>query len=132
MLNTRLRKQIEWHFYNYEAGRKLYQSKAEDIIYAVPPPKYIPDNCPRRGSPTESKAVKLWELDCDKNWAGVVRNTFLAFRFEPEFALMKRLYIERERWREVIESGVNESTFWYWRDRWLTTALMWAKEYKLL
>jgi hypothetical protein len=50
---------------------------------------------------------------------------------------MVDLYINKKRYREIIKNrnnkyGLAESTFFYWRERWLNTALMWAKEFELL
>ena len=137
-MNRKIRRQIEWHFYNYEADEKLYQEKVKDIVETGLTANY--DKIGRStkiADPTPNKAIQLSKFSPDRNWAAVVRNTFNTYRFEPEYAVMVDLYINKKRYREIIKNknnkfGLAESTFFYWRERWLNTALMWAKEFELL
>lgn len=137
MLNTRIRKLIEWHFYNYEADKSLIKEKEEDITYANLTVNMTPSmgHSNKTSDPTAWKAEKLFELGRD--WSAVVRNTFTAFKFEPEYDIMVDLYVKKMRYAEIIKSdknkyGLNERTFFYWRERWLEVALMWANEFKLM
>lgn len=132
MLNKRVRAMLEWHFYNYEADIKLNEEKAQDITYSNLTINMTPSvgHGNRISKPTEYKAEKLFELGRD--WAAVVRNTFNTFKFEPEYDIMCRLYIKKERWQHIVGTGMCERTFWFWRNRWLEVALMWAEEYNLL
>lgn len=134
MLTKRLRSQIEWHFYNYPADMALYNERVRDIAEAGLSMNYerIGSGGNTPGSPTERKAVLLEELDQEKTWATVVRNTFNAFRFEPEFKVMEKLYIYRVPYKELFSNGLWETTFFRWRDKWLEYALKWAKKFKLL
>ena len=137
-MNRNIRRQIEWHFYNYTADEKLYQEKVKDIVETGLTANY--DKIGRStkiADPTPNKAIQLSKFSPDRNWAAVVRNTFNTFRFEPEYAVMVDLYINKKRYSEIIKNknnkyGLAESTFFYWRERWLNTALMWAKEFELL
>jgi len=137
MLNTRLRKQIEWHFYNYKAGQKLYEERVQDIIESNMTVNFSHiGSRSRRGSPTENKAIRIEALDREQSWALAIRNTFLTFRFSPEYDVMAALYIDQKPRRTVIDeffmSGLWERTFWRWRDKWLDCACEWAQEFKLL
>lgn len=133
MLTTRLRKQIEWHFYNYTADIALYQDKARDIISDG-----LTANFGRigsstdRGNPTEDKVLRLAALDGERTWATVVRNTFNAFRFEPEYEVMIALYIDKCTYKDLYANGIWERTLYRWRDKWLEYAFKWAKEFNLL
>ena len=137
-MNRNIRRQIEWHFYNYTADEKLYQEKVKDIVETGLTANY--DKIGRStkiADPTPNKAIQLSKFSPDRNWAAVVRNTFNAFRFEAEYDVMVALYIDKKRFNEIIKSernkyGLNRSTFFFWRERWLNTALMWAKEFELL
>ena len=134
MLTKKMRKQIEGHFFNYKEYLSLYNEKVLDIIESGLTARY--DRVGSRGSvpgnPTESKALRLEELDREKCWATVVLNTFNAFRFKPEYDIMVDLYIKRRNRKEIFCDGLLESTFYRWRDRWLTCAYQWAKELKLI
>lgn len=134
MLTKRLRSQIEWHFYNYPADMALYNERVREIAESGLSMNYerIGSGGNTPGSPTERKAVLLEELDREKTWATVVRNTFNAFRFEPEFKVMEKLYIYRVPYKELFSNGLWETTFFRWRDKWLEYALKWAKKFKLL
>jgi hypothetical protein len=137
-MNRNIRRQIEWHFYNYAADEKLYQEKVKDIVETGLTVNY--DKIGRStkiADPTPNKAIQLSKFSPDKSWAAVVRNTFNTYRFEAEYDVMVDLYINKKRYSEIIKNknnryGLAESTFFYWRDRWLNTALMWAKEFELL
>ena len=137
-MNRSLRRQLEWHFYNYEADEKLYKERLKDIIETGLTAKYDKTGHSQKISdPTQHKAMRISELTPDKSWAAVVRNTFNTYRFEAEYDVMVALYIDKKRYSEIIKSrnnkyGLAESTFFYWRERWLNTALMWAKEFELL
>lgn len=134
MLTKRLREQIEWHFYNYPADKDLYNERVREITESGLTASY--DRVGSRGNipsnPTERKAILLEELDRERTWSNVVRNTFSAFRFEPEYEVMKKLYIERVSYKEIFCEGVGERTYWRWRDKWLGYAYKWARKFKLL
>lgn len=134
MLTRRLRKQIEWHFYNHKADIALYDEKVREIAEAGISTRY--DRAGGRGTPNSDvvfyKALQIAALDKQLGWAAVVRNTFAAFRFEPEYDVMVDLYINHKSRKEIFETGLWESTFWRWRDKWLEHAYKWAKEFCLL
>ncbi len=134
MLTNRIRKEIEWHFYNYQADLSLYNAKVEDIVYGGLTARYdrVGGGGGEPSSPTESKAFKLEYLDREKNWATVVRNTFTVFRFEPEYDIMVELYIKRRSRKELLSDGLWETTFFRWREKWLMCAYKWAREFRLL
>lgn len=134
MLTKRLRKQIEWHFYNYPADAALYEEKRREIMESGCTASY--DRVGGRGNapsnPTESKFFKLQALEQERSWATVVRNTFIAFRFEPEYKVMCELYIKGRKLKELLCDGLWETTFYRWRDHWLEYAYKWAKKFGLL
>ena len=135
MLTTRIRKQIEWHFHNHNADIALYNERARDIIDTGLTARLdrIGGDNGIPGRPTESKAIKIEAFTHEKNWAAVIRNTFNAFRFEPEYELMVNLYIDRKKPKELLmDSGMWERTYLRWRDNWLEYAYNWAKEFRLL
>lgn len=141
MLNTRLRKQIEWHFYNYKADLQLYEQRIQDIVDSG-----LCINFSHIGShsclsnPTEAKAIRIEalqeEMNRKRDWATVVRNTFVAFRFSPEHDIMIALYVKQIPRNTVINEffmkGLWERTFYRWRDKWLEKAYWWAKEFEIL
>ena len=61
MLTKRLRKQIEWHFYNYAADKALYDERVNEVIDEGLTAKY--DVVGGRGSdvgnPTERKGLLI-------------------------------------------------------------------------
>ncbi len=133
MLTKRLRKQIEWHFYNFKADISLYDGKVSDILesgLAANLESTGRSNIP--GAPTECKALMLIALYEQKTWATVVRNTFNTFRFEPEYDIMIELYIKGRKRKELFKEGLWETTFFRWREKWLEMAYKWALEFKLL
>ena len=118
MLTKRLREQIEWHFKNYNADIALYNEKVRDILESGLTPNYggVRGGGNSISSPTEAKAIKLYELDAERSWATVVRNTFIAFRFEPEYKVMCELYIKGRKLKELLCDGLWETTFYRWRN----------------
>ncbi len=134
MLTKRLRGQIEWHFKNYNADIALYNEKVRDILESGLTPNYggVGGGGNSISSPTEVKAIKLYELDAERSWATVVRNTFIAFQFEPEHKVMVELYIKGRKLKELLCDGLWETTFYRWRDHWLEYAYKWAKKFGLL
>lgn len=133
MLTKRIRKQIEWHFYNYAADKELYEERVAEIAESGVVANYsaIGGHSPP-GNPTERKGLLINELSAECSWATVVRNTFIAFRFEPEFKVMVELYINGRPRDELLCGGLWESTFYRWRDNWLEFAYKWAKKFNLL
>lgn len=137
MLTKRLREQIEWHFYNYQADMAIYKERRREILESGMGVNYerVGSGGGLPGSPTERKAILLEELDQEKTWATVVRNTFTKFEFEEEYKIMKQLYINRRDYKEIIadkENGLSESTYWRRRDNWLLYALRRARKFHLL
>lgn len=133
MLTKRIRKQIEWHFKNYNADAALYEERAREIIDSGLTANYSGvGGCGGVSSPTEAKGLRLLELDNEQSWAAVVRNTFIAFRFEPEHKVMVELYIKGQSLKELLCDGLWETTFYRWRDNWLEYAYKWAKKFDLL
>lgn len=134
MLTKRLRSQIERHFYNYPADIALYNERVREIAESGLTVNYdrigSGGNTPE--SPTERKAIMLEALEQERNWATVVRNTFIAFRFEPEYKVMCELYIKGRKLKELLGDGLWETTFYRWRDHWLEYAYKWAKKFGLL
>lgn len=134
MLTNRLRKEIEWHFYNYKADLALYEERVRDILDAGLTARYdrVGGGGMGAGSSTEVKAMRLEALDRERCWATVVRNTFTAFRFEPEYDIMIALYIKQRSRKELLRDGLWETTFFRWREKWLNCAYRWAREFRLL
>jgi len=133
MLTKRIRKQIEWHFKNYNADAALYDDRVREIIDSGLTANYSGvGGGGGVSSPTEAKGLRLLELDNEQSWAAVVRNTFIAFRFEPEHKVMVELYIKGRPLKELLCDGLWGSTFYRWRDNWLEYAYKWAKKFNLL
>lgn len=133
MLTKRIRKQIEWHFKNYNADAALYDDRVREIIDSGLTANYSGvGGGGGVSSPTEAKGLRLLELDNEQSWAAVVRNTFIAFRFEPEHKVMVELYIKGRPLKELLCDRLWESTFYRWRDNWLEYAYKWAKKFNLL
>lgn len=133
MLTKRIRRQIEWHFKNYNADAALYEERVNDIIGSGMIANYSGvGSCCGISSPTEKKVLRLSEIDSERTWAAVVRNTFIAFRFELEYEVMVELYINHKPVKDLLDGGLCESTFYRWRDNWLGFAHKWAKKFNLL
>lgn len=133
MLTKRIRKQIEWHFKNYKADFTLYNDRVDEIINSGLTANYSGvGGGGGVSSPTEAKGLKLYELDTERTWAAVVRNTFIAFRFEPEYKVMVELYINARPLKDLLCDGLWETTFYRWRDNWLGFAYKWARKFGLL
>lgn len=134
MLTTRLRSQIERHFYNYPADIALYNERVREIAESGLTVNYdrIGSGGNTPGSPTERKAIMLEALEQERSWATVVRNTFIAFQFEPEHKVMVELYIKGRKLKELLCDELWETTFYRWRDHWLEYAYKWAKKFGLL
>lgn len=134
MLTKRIRKQIEWHFYNYAADKELYDSRVSEIVEVGLTANY--DAVGGRGAPgnpTERKGLLLNAIGGARTWAKVVEITFETFRWELEFGLMKALYIENKKPSDIFMLGyTSERTFWRARDKWLETAYFWAQSFGLL
>lgn len=133
MLTKRIRRQIEWHFKNYNADTALYEERVNDILGSGMIANYSGlGSSFGTSSPTEKKVLRLSEVDSERTWATVVRNTFIAFRFELEYEVMVELYINHKPVKDILCGGLCESTFYRWRDNWLGFAHKWAKEFNLL
>lgn len=133
MLTKKLRKQIEWHFYNYKADAAIYDNHVCEILDSGLIANYDGiGGGSDVNNPTECKGLKLYELNNEQTWAAVVRNTFIAFRFEPEHKVMVELYIKERPLKELLRDELWESTFYRWRDNWLEYAYKWAKRFGLL
>lgn len=134
MLTKRLRSQIEWHFYNYPEDIALYNERVREIAESGLTVNYdrIGSGGNTPGSPTERKAIMLEALEQERSWATVVRNTFIAFQFEPEHKVMVELYIKGRNLKELLCDWLRETTFYRWRDHWLEYAYKWAKKFGLL
>lgn len=139
MLTKRMRAQIEWHFDNYAADLALYEHRARDILDSgLTGNLSYTGRGSLPGNPTEHKAIRLAALDGHRSWATVVRNTFNAFRFEPEYEVMYKLYIEHKRVKELIKTKsnpdgiVSESTFYFWKNKWMDMAEKWARSFNLI
>lgn len=133
MLTRRLRNQIEWHFYNYNADAAMYSERETDVIDSALTANYTGvGGGAGVGNPTERKALKLLDYGGEQNWATVVRNTFTVFRFKDSYSIMRALYIERRSLKDILCDGIWETTFYRWRDEWLECALKWAQYFHLL
>lgn len=132
-MEIKTRKQIEYAFYNYD---KLKSEAAE----------YISDLCCSglspaldkvgKGSgisnPTENAGIKLAEYN-KYLWCEVVERTVTTYRWEYEYTLIRKKYIEKKhRQRICQELGICSRTFDYWVNRILNTAEQWASELKVL
>lgn len=135
IMTRRTRELIEWHFYNYAADKETYAERIAEIAESGITANYsaIGGRGGMPGNPTERKGLLLNDLKLTQTWDAVVRNTFTAFRFEPEYDMMKALYIDGKKPSEIYGGGItSEPTFWRARDRWLCTAYDWARIYELL
>lgn len=135
MLTKRMRKLIEWHFYNYAADKEMYAERIAEIAESGITANYsaIGGHSGTPSNPTERKGLLLNDLKLTQTWDAVVRNTFTAFRFEPEYDMMKAMYIDGKKPSEIYNGGITtEPTFWRARDRWLCVAYGWAQVYGLL
>lgn len=131
-MEYKIRKQIEYAFYNYD---KLKEDASE----------YIADLCSLKSpglenlghgsgvsKPTENAGVKLAEYN-KYLWCEVVERTVTAYRWEYEYTLIRKKYVEKKGRRLICtELNLPERTYHYWLDRVLGTAEQWANELKVL
>ncbi len=131
-MERKLRKQIEYYFYNYEKIKKEAAQYISDLCAVSSP---ILENL-GRGSGisniTEAKGIKLAEYN-KYLWCEVVEKTYLTYRWTFEGIILQHRYFKKERHEKTCMSiGCEPSTYYYNLNRALGTAEMWAKEYRLL
>jgi len=134
-MNTEIRKKIEWAFYHYEKLREQDLENQDNIIFesiASDETKSY-GGVGKKGSAVENKALRLLDLFLNGSWLKVVENTFTTLRFGYEFKLMQELYIKKKNARQIIlDNNLCESSYHFWKNRWLAVAFKWAQEFKLI
>ena len=134
MLDRKIRKKIEWAFRNYdtlkEQGADYLVALAEQGItpmYGAVGSRASP------GNPTESKGIRAAEYNAVL-WCKVVENTLTAFRWEPEYEIIKGKFFNKNYPSDkaiYTSLYIPERTYYYCLDRIYLHAYQWVKEYKL-
>ena len=140
MLTKRMRRLLEFHFYNHKADRALFDERRADIMESG-----LCANLNRSGSggaggsPTESKAIRieaLYEAIFDKkDWEAVVTLTEICFDGMKEGEIMRSFYAKKIPLEISIQifkkKGISRSTFLRMRDSWLDRAIYFANKFDL-
>lgn len=131
-MEYKIRKQIEYAFYNYDKLKADASEYISDLCSLKSPGLENLGHGSGVSNPTENAGVKLAEYN-KYLWCEVVEKTVTAYRWEYEYTLIRKKYVEKKgRQRICIELGLALSTYHYWLDRILNTAEQWARELKVL
>ena len=108
MLDRKVRKMIEWWFYNYESKRKEAAEYLVELAEQGITARY--EGLGIRNSsvsnPTESKGIKTLDGRKSALWCKVVENTLTTFRWEIEYRVIELFYFKHKSGRGyVICSG---------------------------
>lgn len=131
-MEYKIRKQIEYAFYNYDKLKADASEYISDLCSLKSPGLENLGHGSGVSNPTENAGVKLAEYN-KYLWCEVVEKTVTAYRWEYEYTLIRKKYVEKKGRRLICtELNLPERTYHYWLDRVLGTAEQWAKELKVL
>ena len=131
-MEYKIRKQIEYAFYNYDKLKADASEYISDLCSLKSPGLENLGHGSGVSKPTENAGVKLAEYN-KYLWCEVVERTVTAYRWEYEYTLIKKKYVEKKGRRLICaELGICDRTFDYWVGRILNTAEQWAKEFEVL
>ena len=131
-MEYKIRKQIEYAFYNYDKLKADASEYLSDLCSLKSPGLENLGHGSGVSNPTENAGVKLAEYN-KYLWCEVVERTVTAYRWKYEYTLIRKKYVEKKgRQRICTELGLALSTYHYWLDRVLSTAEQWANELKVL
>lgn len=74
----------------------------------------------------------FYNSESGTKWDEVVSKTYTTYQFQPQWKIMYLLYQQKMNVEDIIDQIIPQRTYFRWRDKWLKTALSWAKEYELL
>lgn len=127
------RKKIEWAFYNYNKLKEENAQLLEEIATAGLTIDFSKvGNGSDVGNPTEQKVIRFSDYE-NALWCAVVERTYIHYKWAMEGFIIKKKYFEKLRRRDImklVEAG--ESTYHFWLNKILTTAELWAYEFKLV
>lgn len=132
MLDRKLRRTIEWAFYNYDANRQKALCKVEDCIDAslAHNANGVSSNAKHRNIMEDKtiRAVDNWEW----RWCRVVEKTIGHFKDTGKDTLIKLRYFDKMRENDVCEKLYIEKTSYYgWINDILSYALSIAALHRL-
>lgn len=131
-MEYKIRKQIEYAFYNYDKLKADASEYLSDLCSLKSPGLENLGHGSGVSKPTENAGVKLAEYN-KYLWCEVVERTVTAYRWEYEYTLIRKKYVEKKGRRMICtELNLPERTYHYWLDRVLGTAEQWANELKVL
>ena len=131
-MEYKIRKQIEYAFYNYDKLKADASEYISDLCSLKSPGLENLGHGSGISNPTENAGVKLAEYN-KYLWCEVVERTVTAYRWEYEYTLIRKKYVEKKGRRLICaELGICDRTFDYWVGRILNTAEQWAKEFEVL
>ena len=131
-MEYKIRKQIEYAFYNYDKLKADASEYLSDLCSLKSPGLENLGHGSGVSKPTENAGVKLAEYN-KYLWCEVVERTVTAYRWEYEYTLIRKKYVEKKGRRLIcVELGICDRTFDYWVGRILNTAEQWAKEFEVL
>ena len=144
MITKKLKKQIEWHFYNHRADLALYKERRDDILEAgltaclcsVGGRSSTPSN------PTESKAFKLLEIGDPTLWGVVINNVVIAFEFEVQGEIIQDKFdpqglgTKKLKYHQLVSKyggyNANRSVYDYRYNKIMELAAEWAAKFGLI
>lgn len=131
-MELKIRKQIEYAFYNYDKLKAEAAEYVSDLCSLSSPGLENLGHGTGISNPTANAGIKLAEYN-KYLWCEVVEKTVTAYRWEYEYTLIKKKYVEKKgRQRICAELGICSRTFDYWVSKILNTAEQWAFELKVL
>src|SRR5690554_6881185 len=139
MLDWKIRKKIEWAFYNYNTLKQRAKEYICDIASEGLTARYgVAGSSNGYSNPTENKALSAASQN-DEAWCKVVEHTFEQFKYEPlKTKLIKYRYDKGLSVRQLCDNYNNEffvfeeKTFYNWINEILTYAAMVAIQERLI
>lgn len=131
-MEYKIRKQIEYAFYNYDKLKADASEYISDLCSLKSPGLENLGHGSGISNPTENAGVKLAEYN-KYLWCEVVEKTVTAYRWEYEYKLIHKKFVEKKSLRRVCyELGISERSYYRWTNCVMDTAYRWAKEFSLI
>lgn len=138
-MDNRTKKEIEWHFKNYEADRAFGAEEVADTAERGLTASYGSGITSGQISrPTENAGIRLKEHSDCYYWARVVENVRTAFAPEIQGEIIEaKFFADRKHslsFKQMVEKfgNGNESVYKYRYDKILDLAAWWAQRYGLI
>ena len=134
-MDKKIRKKIEYAFYNYEKLVKASAQEVVDLAYKDIAVSYDkPAVQSSSGKTMQDKICNLIDKMSESyRWAMVVEKTIEHFEWDLKKKLIIYRYFKRYgRFKTMDMIGISERTYNYWNEDILTLAYRWAEKFNLL